>query len=101
MKIAVAATASDTNAEVSMHGARAPFYLVYDAQGILLDAISNPFSQVAHGAGLQVARFLAELGISKLVAGDFGQKFMKELMELKIEIVTASGVPQDIIQELI
>ena len=68
MKIAVAAMASDVDSEIAKQSARAPFYLLFDKQGGMLEAISNPFAEVDRGAAPQAAVLLANKEVTLLVA---------------------------------
>ena len=47
MKIAVASDTPDTNAEVSMHGARAAFYFVFDDTGNLIRKLETPLTRLS------------------------------------------------------
>ena len=50
MTIAIAATAPELNGQIAMHGARAPFYLLFDEQGNMLEVLANPVVQAEGGA---------------------------------------------------
>jgi predicted Fe-Mo cluster-binding NifX family protein len=101
MTIAIAATAPEVNSQIAMHGARAPFYLVFDKQGDLLGSMTNPCAQVDSGAAPQAAAFLAEHGVTVLAAGDFGSRFISELEVNGIVPVQKMGRVSDVIGELI
>ena len=100
MKIAIAATSSETEAQVSMRGARAAYYLFYDTVSGLFEAISNPVSQAERGAGPQAAAFLISRGVDKVVAGDFGPKFRAELESGDIACVEKTGTVSEVVAEL-
>ncbi len=46
MKIAVAVEDCDPLAEVAYGGGRAPFFLIFDEEGDLLDCLATPFSGI-------------------------------------------------------
>ena len=100
MKIAIAATSSETEAQVSMQGARAAYYLFYDTESGLIEAFSNPVSQSERGAGPQATAFLISRGVDKVVAGDFGPKFRVELENGDIACVKKTGTVSEIVAEL-
>ena len=101
MPIAIAATAPELNGQIAMHGARAPFYLLFDEQGNMLEVLANPVVQAEGGAAPQAALFLADKGVTLLAAGDFGSRFVSELEEKGIGHAQMSGLIADVIVELI
>ena len=101
MTIAIGATAPELNGQIAMHGARAPFYLLFDEQGNMLEVLTNPVVQAEGGAAPQAALFLADKGVTLLAAGDFGSRFVSELEEKGIGHAQMSGLIADVIVELI
>lgn len=101
MTIAIAATAPELNGQVAMHGARAPFYLLFDERGDMLEVLANPVVQAEGGAAPQAALFLADRGVTQLAAGDFGSRFISELEERGIDHARVSGLISDVVAELI
>jgi predicted Fe-Mo cluster-binding NifX family protein len=97
MKIAIAAESDTTRAQVSPHGARTPYYLVFDENGQMQEAVANPYAIAERGAGPGAAQFLAQLGIQTVVAGDFGGRFVKELEAGGIKHVEAGGIVSEVI----
>lgn len=100
MKIAIAATSSETEAQVSMHGARAAYYLLYDTESGLVEALSNPLSQTERGAGRKAAEFLISRGINKMVAGDFGPRFRAELEDAGVVCIEKTSTISEVVAEL-
>ena len=100
MKIAIAANSNDSDAEVSAHAARALFYLIYDENGTLLDAITNPYSSVERGAAPRAAQLLQEHGVESLVAVEFGGRFVAVLEEHNITTVLGSGPVSKMVKEM-
>jgi predicted Fe-Mo cluster-binding NifX family protein len=99
--IAVAAVDRTENSQICQKAARAPYYLIFNERGKLLEVISNLFSDSARHAGPQVAALLAEKNVTVMVAGDFGQKLKIALDEKGINHLAATGVVQKAIQELL
>lgn len=73
MKIAVAATRRDENAEVSPRPGRSTFYLIFDEGGNLLEVMPNPFCRGGGGAGFGVAKMLQDKEVDIVVGGRFGE----------------------------
>lgn len=101
MKLAIAATSQDTDAQVAVQAARAPFYMFYDEKGTLLDVIANPFRSIDHGAAPRAIRLLKEHSINTLVAEQFGDRFLTLLKENNNSAVTATGSVSKAIQKLL
>ncbi|MGD8484359.1 MAG: NifB/NifX family molybdenum-iron cluster-binding protein [Thioalkalispiraceae bacterium] len=101
MRIAIAATGNEPASQVSQHGARAPYYLVYDENGTFQEVHKNPYANSERGAGPKVARFLMQLGVQLLVAGDFGGRFVEELETGGIKQLHMTGIISEIITDVI
>jgi len=100
MKIAVAATKNDISADVSYYGGRAPFFLIFDEQGNLLDSYSNPFSEMERHAGYEVSKLMAEQAVDVIIAGLFGPEMISELSGHGIKCITKSGAAGNAVLEL-
>ena len=59
-RIAVAANGQEKSGQVSMEAGRAPYYLIFDKTGNLLETATNPHVSAVGGAGGSTAAFLAE-----------------------------------------
>ncbi len=101
MKIAIAAEGQDFNAQVSYHGARAPYYLIIDEKGNLLKAVRNPYSKGEQGAGPKAAHLLIQHGVELVVAADFGGRFIGELEAAGVQLVQKTGMVADIITNVL
>jgi len=100
MKIAVATDQEDINAPISPHFGRASYFLIFDADGHLLEAISNAPPLEAHGAGHRAARSLADAGITHVIAGHIGPKAEADLAAAGIEMFEHEGRAIDTVHEL-
>ena len=101
MKIAIAAMTPDVDSRIAKHSARAPFYLLIDKQGEMLEVVSNPFAGVDRGAAPQAALLLADKGVTLLAAGDFGARFVSELEEKGIDYTQRSGQVSEVVRQLL
>ena len=99
MKIAIAAVEPDLFSSISPQGARAPFYLVFDAEGKLVEALTNPHVQAA-GAGQKVADMLFEKDIHTFVAADLGPVLRDRLLHHNIRYLQKTGLVNDVLKEL-
>ncbi len=99
--IAVATLEKTENSQLSDKAAHAPYYLIFDKGGNLLEVISNPFLDAVRGAGPKVADLLASKNVGVVVAGDFGHKMKSALDERGIDHHEASGIVQNVLEGLI
>lgn len=99
--IAVAAVDRTGDSQISQIAAHAPYYLIFDKNGYLLEVVHNPFRDAARRAGPKVAALLAEKNVTVMVAGDFGPKLKTALDEKGINHLATTGVVQKAIQELL
>ena len=78
-KIAVAAEGKTPTAEVSGVSGRSPYFLIFDGDGKLLEAVDNPYKEAQRGAGPSVVPFLAQKGADFVVAGKFGENMIQTM----------------------
>ncbi len=99
-KLAVAAEGSDANASISTRAARAPFYLIFEQNGRLVESLQNTAAEESGGASSTAVKLLEQYGVGTLIAGDFGRKILDALKEREIKHVIATGTVADTIRSL-
>lgn len=97
--IAIAADSAGMDARVSMHAARAPYYLLFNEAGELLEVVDNPHADAGRGAGPRAAEFLQTKGVTQVIAGEYGHRLVAELEQRGIGHSVASGVCTDVMAE--
>jgi len=70
-KICVATKEKSQEASVSDRAGLAPYFLVFDQKGDLIEIIDNPFKERKFEAGHLIANFLPEKGITAIIGTDF------------------------------
>jgi len=79
--VAVAAEGKTASDQVSGVAARAPFFLIFDGDGKLLEAVDNPYKEANRGAGASVVTFLAQKGVTFVVAEKFGRNMIRAMKD--------------------
>lgn len=77
--IAVASEGKTATAKVSGVAARSPYFLLFDGDDKLLEAVDNPYKATTRGAGTSVVNFLAQKGATFVAAGEFGGKMLQAM----------------------
>jgi predicted Fe-Mo cluster-binding NifX family protein len=70
-KIIVATQEKSSEAAVSDKAALAPYFLIFDEKGSLVEAIDNPFKEKKLEAGKLLANFLPEKGVTAIIGTDY------------------------------
>jgi predicted Fe-Mo cluster-binding NifX family protein len=75
-KIAVASNSKDPKSSISSRAGHCPYYLIFDSTGELIEVAANPYKDAQRRAGQQTANFLADKGVTMVIAGNFGEKMI-------------------------
>ena len=89
--IAVVSAGQAITDPVGNVAARSPYFLIFDGQGKLIEALENPYSKIGGGAGPLVANLMADRGVSSIVAGTFGTNIKASLEEKGVSYLEFSG----------
>ena len=100
-KIAVAAVADSANSEISTISGRAPYYLIFDGNGVFLKSIKNPAQSRGRRASSGVADLLVKESCKIVIAGKFGDKMKGQLEANKIEYYERKDIAREAVQKLI
>ena len=100
-RIAIAAVGDNVGSEISEVAGRAPYYLIFDGNGVFLKSLKNPFQNQGGGASSGVVDILNKESVKTVVAGKFGDKMTKQLETNKIEYHVHAGNAKDIVQTII
>ena len=91
VKIAVASEGEAVDSQVTNQGPRCSWFLLFDENGELKEALENPYREQKGGAGVASADFLADKGVTVFVAGQVGSKMAAALENYGIVFVAFSG----------
>jgi predicted Fe-Mo cluster-binding NifX family protein len=85
MRIAISANGSDLDAEFVPLFGRSPTYVFVDTESLAFEAVPNPATGSAGGAGIQAAQYVASRGVGAVVTGHVGPN--------AFQVLAAAGVP--------
>ncbi len=92
MKICISASSASLDANVDPRFGRCPYFVIVDSETMKFNSISNDSINAAHGAGIQAAQTVANIGVNVVITGNVGPNAFNVLSASGIKIVTgASG----------
>ena len=100
-RIAIAADGDSITSEISMRAGRAPYYLIFDKEGVFLKAIKNPSLMQGGGASSVVVDLLVKESVKTVIAGKFGDKMKKQLKANKIKYHERTGIINEIVETIV
>lgn len=95
MKIAIASSGRDMQAQLDPRFGRAPFFVVYDTDTEQFQVVDNAVNlNAAQGAGIQSAQNVASTGADAVIGANFGPKAVQVLQAagLRMFLCDASTV---------
>ena len=99
-KIAIAAVGNSIDSEISMNAGRAPYYLIFDENGVLQKSIKNPAQSRRGGASTGVIDLLLQESCKTVIAGNFGEKMQIQLKANEIKYYEREGIVKNVVQTL-
>ncbi len=100
VKIGVASTGPAADAPISDEAARAPYILIFDDEGELVEVMENR-DLPARQAGQQLGPVLQEKGVTHYVAQRFGQNLITALRAVDIKRVEKTGPADEAVKQLL
>ena len=100
LKVAAAADGQEKTSLISMVAARAPYFMIFDKNGHLLETVVNPYTDAESGAGSKTVNFLAEKKVTVIIAGRFGRKMKAALKDTNIKYIEQQGTVIDKVKEV-
>ncbi|PVX25504.1 MAG: dinitrogenase iron-molybdenum cofactor biosynthesis protein [Candidatus Bathyarchaeum sp.] len=100
MKICVSASSGSLDAEVDSRFGRCPYFVIVDSETMEFDVVVNDSSGAAHGAGIQAAQTVVNMGVKVVLTGNVGPNAFNVLSATGIKIVTgASGSVKEAVEK--
>jgi predicted Fe-Mo cluster-binding NifX family protein len=100
MKICVSASSDDLDADVDPRFGRCQYFVIVDSETMEFSAILNDSTNAAHGAGIQAAQTVTNMGAKVVLTGNVGPNAFNVLSATGIKIVTGvSGSVRDAVEK--
>jgi predicted Fe-Mo cluster-binding NifX family protein len=100
-KIAVATAEKSPEAAVSDKAGLAPYFLIFDEKGNLIEIIDNPFKTRKFEAGHLIADFLPEKGITAIIGTDFCGEIVDALKNKGLTPYNFQGSAKEAVEKLL
>ena len=100
-KIAVASNGEDPKSSISGKAGHCPYYHIFDAAGELIEVLDNPYKDAQRGAGQQAADFLANKGVTIVVAEKFGDKMIGAMKSNSTAYFKLDGTVHDAVNKVV
>jgi len=100
-KIAVASNSKDATSSISNKAGKCPYYLIFNSTGELIEVINNPYKDAQRGAGQQTADFLANKGVTLIIAETFGDKMIGAMRSNGTDYLKLQGIVHDAVKTVL
>ena len=100
-KIAVASNSKDPKSSISSKAGHCPYYLIFDSTGQLIEVVENPYKDEQRKAGQQTANFLADKGVTIVIAGNFGDKMIGVMRSNGTDYFKLQGIVHDAVKTVL
>lgn len=87
MKTVITAKENNTSSLFDLRFGRGAWFCVFDPDKNQTDFVKNEFANAQGGAGTKAAEKMIELGVKKVISGDFGPKAKDLLNKFNIQMV--------------
>ena len=104
MKIAISSTGEDINSHVADVFGRCSDFIITEIQNQEIketEIIENENISQTSGAGISVAKLMAEKDINIVITKNIGPRAMDILKQFSIEVYFGDGVIKEVLQEFI
>jgi len=100
MLVAIPADGKDAGSSMAGRFARAPFFVVFDDDGNIVESIENSVAGVAHGAGGNAVKLLADHNVDAVIVPQVGPNASMALKMAGISaFLSQHAILSDIIQQ--
>ena len=100
MKVAVCSMGNTLDSPIDPRFGRCAYFVIVDTDSMSFAALQNPGATMGSGAGIQAAQVVSSLGVSAVIAGNFGPNAFQALSAAGIAVYTgALGTVRDAVNQ--
>ena len=100
MKVCVSASSGSIEANLDSRFGRCPFFVIVNSETMEFNVVLNDSTNAAHGAGIQAAQTVVNMGVGVVITGNVGPNAFKVLSASGIETFTvASGTVKEAVEK--
>ena len=88
MKMCFSASSDNLDANVDSRFGRCPYFVIVDSETMEFSAILNDSTNAAHGAGIQAAQTVVNMGVKVVITGNVGPNAFNVLSATGVKLVT-------------
>ena len=99
----ITATGKDIESKFDLRFGRASYFCIFNEDTKEVNFVENEYKDAQGGAGTKASEKMIELGVNKIISGDFGPKAKELLEKFNIQMVITqdnNNSIQDIINQL-
>jgi len=101
MKVAVCSTGNTLESQADPRFGRCQYFIAVDTDTLDFSAVQNPGIMSAQGAGIQAAQVVSSLGVSAVIAGNFGPNAYQALSAAGVKVYTGNlGTVRQLVEQL-
>jgi len=98
MKTLITSKGDSTDSYFDQRFGRGKYFCIYDSETGKIDFIENINAEAQGGAGTKASEKVIELGVKKVISGDFGPKAKDLLMKFGIQMVMINDSSKTIME---
>ena len=87
MKTVITSSGNNLKSNFDLRFGRAAYFCIYDEESKETSFFQNEHAEAHGGAGTKASEKMIELGVQKVISGDFGPKAKDLLDKFKIQMV--------------
>ncbi len=96
MKTVITSTSDSLSANYDKRFGRGAWFCIYDEDTKVVEFVVNENKDANSGAGTKVAELMVELGVTKVISGDFGPKAKDLLEKFNVQMVIVEDKHQTV-----
>lgn len=98
MKTLITSQGDSTDSYFDLRFGRGKYFCIYDGETGKIEFVKNVNADAQGGAGTKTSEVVIELGVKKVISGDFGPKAKDLLMKFGVQMIIISDSNKTIME---